>query len=100
MSPAPPIQVSKLKFDAKQSTWRHAGSDSDLEFVIAGSATGPSARALTVAESVLGGISTFVTVAVDYLKHKLDGAQSLQDNSWYLEWAEFGVGECLEFDEF
>lgn len=100
MSPALPIQVAKLKFDAKQSAWRHAGSDTDLEFLVAGSATGPSARSLAVAESVLGDISTFVSVAVDYLKRKFDGAHSLRDNSWYLEWAEFGVGERLEFDEF
>jgi hypothetical protein len=100
MPPALPIQVSKLKFDAKQLTWRHASSDSDLEFVVAGGETGPSPRALAVAESVLADVSTVVTVAIDYLKRKLDGAESLRDNSWYLEWAEFGVGERLEFDEF
>ena len=71
-----------------------------MEFVVAGGAAGPSARALAVAESVLGDVSTVVTVAVDYLKRKLDGAESLRDNSWYLEWIEFGVGERLEFEEF
>jgi hypothetical protein len=100
MSPALPIQVSKLKFDAKQLAWRHAGSDTDLEFIVAGGETGPAPRALAVAESVLADVSTVVTVAVDYLKRKLDGAESLRDNSWYLEWVEFGVGERLEFDEF
>jgi hypothetical protein len=100
MSPSLPIQVGKLKFDTKQSAWRHAGLDSDLEFVIAGCATGPSARSLAVAESVLSDVSTFVNAAVEYLKRKLSGAESVRDNSWHLEWAEFGIGERLEFDEF
>jgi hypothetical protein len=100
MSPALPIQVAKLEFDAKQSGWRHAGSDTDLEFVVAGHAAGPSARALAVAEFVLGDVSTFVTLAADYIKRKLEGAEALHQNSWHLEWVEFGIGERLEFEEF
>jgi hypothetical protein len=101
MSLALPIQVSKLAFDGKKpGGWRHAGSDSDLEFIVAGDEAGPSARALAVAESVLADVSTFTTQATDYLKRKLDGAAVLRDNSWYLEWAEFGIGERLEFAEF
>jgi hypothetical protein len=63
MSPVLPIQISKLRFDAKQPGWRYPGSDTDLEFIIAGDEAGPSARALSVAESVLIDVSPFVTQA-------------------------------------